>query len=80
MTTKSDSVSSPLVVDAIILPDTESHIDHERITQFLVKHEGARVVTLTKVVAEWEGDMAVIRIDPGGEYDLWIDKEDGVQE
>ena len=34
---------------------------------------GGVEMTLTKVTAVWEGDMAVIRVDPGGEY--WIDLE-----
>ena len=34
---------------------------------------GGKEITLTKVMAEWDGDTAVIRVDPGGEY--WIDLE-----
>ena len=34
---------------------------------------GGAEMTLTKVTAVWDGDMAVIRVDPGGEY--WIDLE-----
>ena len=34
---------------------------------------GGREYAVTKVTAEWEGNMAVIRVDPGGEY--WINLE-----
>lgn len=34
---------------------------------------GGAEIILSKVTAVWEGDMAVIRVDPGGEY--WINLE-----